>query len=864
MGKRGFKPSYQKTMNGYFQKDPSGQKRTSQSGMVFAWVPVTDPAAIDANATVAVLGVAEDFAGDVSKQRHRWSEFHKCIAKDFYVLCVNGGPLDADFMKKSAADALYGAKLAEKDKKDRRTTVINLTQYLDPEYWKWTDDELSAIKSDDTKAVGEVIVKRLADAGLELICAYIIRHDQDSREVWDWVTESYITDMKPAHVHFLGKVKNGRLLPQFADIIGVEPEFLVYPERGKYAFDNPLSYLIHIKDEDKHLYDPHDVVTLVGDDYLDIYARKKKEWEKGRANKAKRQIAVRDLNYFLDRIRLGDIRTVAQLLLDDEGARVYSRHRKACDDAFKLQQDVHQMKEAEAFSRGEYRMRTAFIYGKSGTGKSVLQNAIASELSRLFGWSIGKGAAKHATEQWHGEEILILDDADGDGMEPTLMKHFFDPNHANPIDERFHGRPEGKPRVLIISSEYGPNAFFVPAATNGNMDISQFLRRAGTVAEVLQFELYEGYNCRVMEPAEVAPYAMTTERLVTRTVEQPDGTKSHEQYYEKYRFEKVTFQMVTPNHLLINGEDPAYTPWGYAEHVIRTVDAANGGRIAARSDADAIFHSVWQHVYEAMCVMPVSLPADIESMPAAIPVSQTRPALVAAEAERRTLERREREAEAKRLEAARRAADERRAAEEYAASRDGRIERMRSVLGSLSVADRNDEILGVLVAFSGSEKIANCIVRRCEVFKRAMSEYEDQRRAYALVKDAVRAGVDSSVLDAIEEPVEPCPHDYIDRIDLLKEMPEKMSKYVLDPQTIERIAEPEKFEKSYGGGYGDFRIYDYYYTQYKDFVRWCYGEPLPYEREVKPLDEPYLGRPDASRNVVEEPDDEFDPADLYS
>ena len=49
-----------------------------------------------------------------------------------------------------------------------------------------------------------------------------------------------------------------------------------------------LSYLTHIKDEDKIPYAPEDVVTLAGTDYMLYYNKRKESWIKARAIKAKK------------------------------------------------------------------------------------------------------------------------------------------------------------------------------------------------------------------------------------------------------------------------------------------------------------------------------------------------------------------------------------------------------------------------------------------------------------------------------------------------------------------------------------------------------------------------------------------------
>lgn len=67
--------------------------------------------------------------------------------------------------------------------------------------------------------------------------------------------------------------------------IGVEPQYLERAKSGRYSYDNLLAYLVHAKDKDKFLYNPKNVTTAVGEDYLSVYNRRRETWLRGRATK---------------------------------------------------------------------------------------------------------------------------------------------------------------------------------------------------------------------------------------------------------------------------------------------------------------------------------------------------------------------------------------------------------------------------------------------------------------------------------------------------------------------------------------------------------------------------------------------------
>src|SRR5699024_6954424 len=93
----------------------------------------------------------------------------------------------------------------------------------------------------------------------QLTPPYGIVHDKDHREVWSAVEQQLVTELKPDHVHavikFASRAKSAPL-DRLATAIGVEPQYVEKPGRGRYAYDNMISYLTHAKYADKHQYDP--------------------------------------------------------------------------------------------------------------------------------------------------------------------------------------------------------------------------------------------------------------------------------------------------------------------------------------------------------------------------------------------------------------------------------------------------------------------------------------------------------------------------------------------------------------------------------------------------------------------------------
>ena len=164
-------------------------------------------------------------------------------------------------------------------KQENNPTSIGLTQYLDPSYWTWAaeDPNGAALLQQGAEAILAYVVQRLEATGCEVVEAYGIVHDKDEREVWSDTEKALVIEPKPDHLHavikFASRAKSAPL-DRLAFGIGVEPQYVEKPGRGRYAYDNMLSYLTHVKYADKHQYAPSEVATVRGPDYLGIDAQR--------------------------------------------------------------------------------------------------------------------------------------------------------------------------------------------------------------------------------------------------------------------------------------------------------------------------------------------------------------------------------------------------------------------------------------------------------------------------------------------------------------------------------------------------------------------------------------------------------------
>lgn len=316
-------------------------------------------------------------------------------------------------------------------RKEADLSAFGLAQQLEESYWNWSDKDLQAIVKKDTLAIAEVVGYKILCAGMLIDEMHVIIHNKDNREVWDEASSGYVIEQKPDHIHILcrfGKDANGKTrggtITKIAGALGVEPQYVEKPRRGKDAYDNMLAYLIHIKYAEKAQYDPAEVITCTsthkgqpwgnGKEFMDYYHERKKEWLEGRA-KIKAEAAKVNIDMLEERILTGEI-CRNQILLTDELYDIYARNKRRCDDAIDTYAQRKIAKTVQAMENGNFKLSVFFITGKSHSGKSMFTDALVKyvqkDAEKELGehWSVCSVAASNPFDEYMGEEILVMDD----------------------------------------------------------------------------------------------------------------------------------------------------------------------------------------------------------------------------------------------------------------------------------------------------------------------------------------------------------------------------------------------------------------------------------------------------------------------
>ena len=389
------------------------------------------------------------------------------------------------------------AKSGVKRVRENVLTTCGIVQELNPQYFSgWTDEELAALNN-GADALAEVLVQRLYDAGYAVQEIHVIIHDRDTREVWDDTIQSYVLEQKSVHFHaavkFLkkdNKVFSGTL-NQIAAAVGVEPQYIEKAKQGRYAWDDMLSYLIHIKYIDKVQYDPHEVAsfgtsladgTQLWTPYMDIYCQQKKAWEQGRAKVAAKQAQI-DVDILEERVLTGEVKR-GQVLLTDELYSIYARNKRRIDDAFDTYADRKIAKTIQAMENGDFKLSVIYVTGRSHSGKSIftenLVKHIQQDAKSKFDeeWTVCACAASNPFDEYRGEEILVMDDLRGVALTASDWLKLLDPDRVNIGSARYHNRRMAC-RVVVINSERDVLDFFYYVKGRGDVSeaMDQFYRR---------------------------------------------------------------------------------------------------------------------------------------------------------------------------------------------------------------------------------------------------------------------------------------------------------------------------------------------------------------------------------------------------
>lgn len=447
------------------------------------------------------------------------------------VRLVEGGQAEVD----AAADKFEHRQNAKRKKRskgsssgDNKLKGFTFAMQFDPEHYEgWTDEELETLdvaKQGNIEPWLRVLLARTEaaeDAEAKEFRGII--HDRDVRDPY-WKPElnggagGYVeNEPKEIHGHVMGEL-NGKLsIDQYAAALGIAPNMIEKPKQGRYAMDNLRAYQIHAKDSKKAQYSPEDVVTLRGDDYVEIYNERKLAWERGAKVKIMQEATV-DIEALINDCAEGRV-TLDNIVLNDDYFMAYAQPdiQRRIDAALKAAGMRRMLRAAQSMRSTDgnviWRKTVGYGFGCGGSGKTTMIEVIDAVFAAAYGWTTYIcNPSNNGLESYAGEEIIVIDDMESDFMSPSEWKRHLDNERIAGKKARYKDVPALSARVWFILANDNLVDFFL-GSLMFNRAAAAFLcavaRRIGIVFRIERPRDYGYYNVWFGVRRNVDSYSIT-------------------------------------------------------------------------------------------------------------------------------------------------------------------------------------------------------------------------------------------------------------------------------------------------------------------------------------------------------------------
>lgn len=402
---------------------------------------------------------------------------------------------------------------------------FTVMQYANPEFWD--DDYYDALEKEDTKLIGEVILRRLTSDGIPVDSFYIICHDKkiplDDSELVEY-------DESNRHYHMLVKLRDTRrTLGVLAKSIGLDSNRLEVLRKGRYSYSNMLAYLIHYKDPDKYLYDPEEVVTICGRDYMEIFSERRVEWKRGRKAKQKKLSKISSIeesgvvsssanprkfmrskvidpvlekkysNYniydLLDDINKG--------LITQEDIYIYPRlntldilYHHAVDEAFHREERIYVDEvRSKIFQNDDYGFFQLYLYGPSRTGKSTAVKIFSDRLADVtrekfhVPWrTFYSSVHGDILSGYDGEELTVMNEFRSNSIRYEELLVIGDQQNQH-VESRFHNKWYCSRANIVVTNQDIESFFRGLESSIAGKDPRSFYERMQLVAEIVERDI---------------------------------------------------------------------------------------------------------------------------------------------------------------------------------------------------------------------------------------------------------------------------------------------------------------------------------------------------------------------------------------
>ncbi|MGL5896983.1 MAG: Rep family protein [Lactococcus lactis] len=359
---------------------------------------------------------------------------------------------------------------------DKRVKSFIFTQYLNPKYWEWENDELLDDYINNKQAIFEEIFARVNELeGLKIIA--LIVHDKDENK----------NGLKDAHIHGYLEFSKQKTIASISSVLGIEPQYIEVPKKGRYGRLNCLAYIIHAKNLDKYQYSPEEVQTFETFDYQEFIDENLEDFKKYNATDKRKKGEI-GLDLALQEVQQGKLK-LREIMRDENLALLYANHMNQFNDSFNFYGLRNAMLRLDELEQGKYNLTVLYIQGAPGIGKSFLAREVAQKVREYgnkhgFASDVFSASSSNPFDDYYGEDILILDDLRQESLKVSDWLKLFDPLNTARMSARYRNKMIA-PRLVIIANYKTVEQFF-GSFNFKNEDINQFIRRINFSSKITE------------------------------------------------------------------------------------------------------------------------------------------------------------------------------------------------------------------------------------------------------------------------------------------------------------------------------------------------------------------------------------------
>lgn len=352
---------------------------------------------------------------------------------------------------------------------DRRVKSFIFTQYLNPKYWDWDEDKkilFENSRNNQAKIFNEIYNRLKNLEGLKIIA--LIVHDKDENK----------NGLKDAHVHGYLEFTKQKTIASVSACLGIEPQYVEVPRKGRYGRLNCLAYLVHAKNLDKYQYSPEEVETFETFDYEEFIDDNLNDFRKYNATDKRKKGEI-GLDLALQEVQQGRLK-LREIFRDEDLALLYAGHMQKFSEAFEFYGLRNAMLRLDELEQGKYDLTVLYIQGAPGIGKSYLAREVAQKVREYgnkngFASDVFSASSSNPFDDYYGEDILILDDLRQESLKVSDWLKLFDPLNTAKMSARYRNKMI-VPRLVIVANYQSVEQFF-GSFNFKNEDINQFKRR---------------------------------------------------------------------------------------------------------------------------------------------------------------------------------------------------------------------------------------------------------------------------------------------------------------------------------------------------------------------------------------------------